>query len=126
MKFIKIIPDYSCTGLYVIQNHKFYEPLDLDSDFLLLPDSLKHKIADWQNKFDKTLDQDRPQDSCFATIEDEDNFEKTGIQIWRELITLFPNDKTSYFSIKSHKLYATVTDYLNDFPKYKTELQELI
>lgn len=82
---LKLMCDYHCSPLWE------YGGGDLvgnpDPNDLPLSDELKSALHAWAASFDRTLNDDYPPDSGFASPEDEDAFEAEGLRLWQELQT---------------------------------------
>lgn len=107
---IKIMPDYGCSPLWVINSYDFFEPIEI-KDFNNLSDPLIDRLEIWREKFDNTLNQEYPNESGFEGNLELENFEKEGVEIWKEMLIQFPKDNISFFSIKVNKLFETLSDY---------------
>ena len=114
MKYLKLSPEYQCSPLWVSSDGNFYENLSIDTS--PFNESLKNKISKWAMCFEKTLNQDYPPESGFASFGDEEEFERDGIEIWENITSHYLNEYIVIF-YKSHmlaKLYTNITDYKND------------
>jgi hypothetical protein len=74
---IKLMPDYECSPLWWDgEPGRFGD--NIDPTDIGLDDSLKADLYAWAERYDATLDQDYPPDSCFATKEDLAKFVANG------------------------------------------------
>jgi hypothetical protein len=78
-------------------------PIDLDQ--LPLTVDLKNALRAWAETYDKTLNQEYPPDSGFASPEDEAAFEAEGRRLWKDLqAQLGPEFRVSYYSSREARL----------------------
>jgi hypothetical protein len=83
MRTIKLIAEYSCFPLWEIFDDAAKE--NLDPRELPISEELKFALFDWADKFDSTLDQNYPPDSCFASKAEEEAFEEEGEMLFQQL-----------------------------------------
>ena len=105
-KIIKLMPDYDCYSVWISENGGLFEnvnPVELD-----LSNELQKKIDDWENQFELTLNKDNPLESDFSTTDDELNFEREGVSIWKEMIRQLPDEDIIYFSVIDNVTYTQV------------------
>ena len=96
------MPEYGNTVLWWTDPNRG-NPIDPDA--LPLSGELRRSLSRWAECYDRTLNQDYPPDSGFATPEEEEAFEVEGRCLWRELqAQLGPEYKVAYFSIREARL----------------------
>lgn len=100
-RVIKLQPDYGCYATWVqedaIFSNKSLSEFDISKELL-------DRIYLWENHFEATLVIDNPSGSGFKSLNEKQNFEKEGLQIWKELKKELPNYIITYFSILRNKL----------------------
>jgi hypothetical protein len=101
-KQMKLMADYGSTPLW--------EYLDGDlvdipnPDDLSLTSDLKAALHKWDAAYDRTLCQEYPPDSGFASPAEEEAFETEGRRLWRELQSqLGPGWEVSYHGELDHR-----------------------
>ena len=78
---------------------------NVDPDHLPVGSELKVSLRNWAATYDRTLNQDYPPDSGFATPEEEETFEIEGRRLWKELTdNLGPEYKVAYYSAQKLRL----------------------
>lgn len=103
MKKIKLMADYGNTVLWGCDPEEI-GPIDPDS--LPLITEMKAELLAWANAYDKTLNQEYPPDSGFASPAEEEAFEVEGRRLWRALQDQLGSDyKVVYYSSHDSKLY---------------------
>lgn len=95
MRKIKIMADYQCFPLWeaspgVIGN--------IDPDGLPISHELEINLLEWANKYDLTLDEDYPPNSCFETPAEKIAFNDQGARLAKQLQEELGNQ----FEIKIH------------------------
>jgi len=101
-KVLKLMPDYQCHPLWKAGG----EIGKVSPDELPLANDLRAALRVWASVYDKTLNQEYPPDSGFASRAEEEAFEVEGWRLWRELKTqLGPGYKVVYFSQHDRKLH---------------------
>jgi hypothetical protein len=103
MKTVKLMADYHCGPLWI------YDDGDLLANDipvgLSLTDDLKVALHNWAAAYDRTLNQDYPPDSAFASPAEEEAFEAEGRRLWKELqAQLGPGYKVVYYSDREARL----------------------
>lgn len=101
-KIIKLMPDYHCFPLWEPDSKEY----NIDPDDLPFPADLKAALRAWADAYDKTLNQEYPPDSGFASPAEEEAFEAEGRRLWSELKAQLGHEyKVVYFSQRDSKLY---------------------
>jgi hypothetical protein len=78
----------------------------IDPEHLPLSTELKADLRAWAELYDKTLSQEYPPDSGFASAEEEDAFEVEGKRLWRTLQEqLGTGYKVIYKSVRDNREY---------------------
>lgn len=102
MRLIKLMAEYGGTVLWGVA------PVDIgviDPDRLPLTTELKVALRAWADTYDKTLNEEYPPDSGFASSAEEELFETEGKRLWKELQTqLGPAYKIVYYSSRAGRL----------------------
>jgi len=106
------MPEYQCSPLWSLNSDNFFEPIELDD--LDLPDSIVVRIRAWKKLFDQTYDLNKPDESGFKNDVELEAFEKEGIEIWKQILKLFPDDDFVFFSVQRNQLYSTITGYVTE------------
>lgn len=100
MRTIKLMTDYGCFPLWGVG-----EIGNINPEHLPLTLDLKRALGVWASAYDKTLNQEYPPDSGFASPAEEEVFEVEGRRLWRTLQEqLGPAFKVVYFSNRNNKL----------------------
>jgi hypothetical protein len=100
-KVLKLMADYHCFPLWKACG----EIGNINPDDLPLANDLREDLLAWATAYDKTLNQEYPPDSGFASPQEEEAFEVEGRRLWRELQTQLGRDyKVVYFSERDRKL----------------------
>ena len=82
-KRLKLMTDSGCFPLWGDSEEGYnHDPNDLP-----LSAELKADLSSWAASYDRTLNDDYPPDSGFASPEEEDAFEAEGLRLWQELQT---------------------------------------
>ena len=106
-KYLKIMPEYGCSPLWVSDNNKTFKNLD----FRKVGSSLVNRIDVWNQLYQSTLNQEYPPESGFVNTIDIYNFEKEGIKIWKDLLNIYFNiAKIAYWSIVFSRLFFNVNE----------------
>jgi hypothetical protein len=82
-KRMKLMPDYGCSPLWEYLDGDLVD--NPSPDGLPLTDDLKAALHAWAAAYDRTLNQEYPPDSGFASPAEEETFEAEGRRLWREL-----------------------------------------
>ena len=79
---LKLMSDYHCFPLWEMQEgcYQNINPRDLP-----LSNELRSALHLWAASYDRTLNDDYPPDSGFASSQDEEAFEAEGLRLWQEL-----------------------------------------
>jgi len=106
-KYLKIMPEYGCSPLWVSDNNRTFKNLD----FRKVGSSLVNRIDVWNQLYQSTLNQEYPPESGFVNTIDIYNFEKEGIKIWKDLLNIYFNiAKIAYWSIVFSRLFFNVNE----------------
>jgi hypothetical protein len=101
-KILKLMPDYHCFPLWKTGG----EIGNVDPDDLPLTSDLKAALRVWASTYDKTLNQEYPPDSGFASPAEEEAFENEGKRLKEELGKQLGSDyMVVYFSQHDGKLH---------------------
>jgi hypothetical protein len=101
-KVLKLMPDYHCFPIWKAEG----DFGNVDPDELPVADGLKAAFRDWAATYDRTLNQEYPPDSAFASAAEREAFETEGRRLWRALQEqLGPDYKVMYFSVQDNRLY---------------------
>jgi hypothetical protein len=79
---LRLMPDYDC--------HPLWETLpggvrNVAPEDLPLSRELREALSAWAERYNATLNRDDPAASGFKTVEDERDFEATGLRLWDQL-----------------------------------------
>lgn len=97
---LKLMPDYECFALWDVDSVENINPAELP-----ISDSLKSRIARWEEAYDSTLDRDDPTSSGFRSSEDENSFDHEGQLILQQLKQELGNSyDVRYFSVVQNSL----------------------
>jgi hypothetical protein len=97
---IKLMAEYNYSPLWDMETAD-----NLDLDELPLSSSIQKKLSNWAEVYNQIINWDNPADSHFFDAASQDNFEKEGVNIWRQLQEeLSPNYQIFYFSEKQQRL----------------------
>ena len=100
-KILKLMPDYNCFPLWKIDD----ELGNVNPDDLPLSTDVKVALRTWADAYDKTLNQEYPPDSGFASPAEEEDFEAEGKRLWKVLQEqLGPDYRVAYFSNREIRL----------------------
>lgn len=103
VRTIKLMAEYGNTVLWGVDSTDIGA---IDPQHLPLTADLKAALRAWAEVYDKTLNQEYPPDSAFASPAEEEAFEVEGRRLWRELqAQLGPDYKVVYKSIQDNRLY---------------------
>ncbi|KGF34367.1 hypothetical protein [Hoylesella buccalis] len=106
-KYLKIMPEYGCSPLWVSDNNGTFKNLDIRKIGL----SLVNRIDVWNQLYQSTLNQEYPPESGFVNTIEMYNFEKEGIRIWKDLLNIYFNiAKITYWSIVFNRLFFNVNE----------------
>ena len=106
-KYLKIMPEYGCSPLWVSDNNRTFKNLD----FRKVGSSLVNRIDVWNQLYQSTLNPEYPPESGFVNTIDIYNFEKEGIKIWKDLLNIYFNiAKIAYWSIVFSRLFFNVNE----------------
>ncbi len=101
-KILKLMPDYQCFPLWKTGG----EIGNVDPDDLPLTNDLKVALRNWSACYDRTLNQEYPPDSAFASPAEEEAFEVEGRRLWQTLQEqLGPDYRVVYYSSRDNRLY---------------------
>jgi hypothetical protein len=75
MRTIKLMTDYDCFPLWEILDDGL---VNLDPRTLPISEKLICSLKNWTDKYDSTLDLSDPINSAFASIQDEESFNREG------------------------------------------------
>ncbi|HEV8269992.1 MAG TPA: hypothetical protein VGQ04_01735 [Chitinophagaceae bacterium] len=114
MKYLKLDPEYQCSPLWVSLDGEIYKNFEIDAS--PFDELLKNKIFNWAKNFEDTLNQDYPPDSGFKSVEEEEQFEQSGIDIWKDIVKSYSNlfNKVLFKSYRLQKLYSNLIEYQKD------------
>ena len=85
MRKIKISPEYGVLPIWKQDSDGMFEDIDIDDIELSFSEELKTKITEWDDLFQKTLNQDYPPDSDFGSETERQNFDQLGKIIFEEI-----------------------------------------
>ena len=106
-KYLKIMPEYGCSPLWVSDNNRTFKNLD----FRKVDSSLVNRIDVWNQLYQSALNQEYPPESGFVNTIEIYNFEKEGIRIWKDLLNIYFNiAKIAYWSIVFNRLFFNVNE----------------
>ncbi|MGK7928990.1 MAG: hypothetical protein AB4290_27765 [Spirulina sp.] len=99
---IKLMTDYYCYPLWWMGGERFG---DIDPKTLPLSQKTIASLEQWQTTYDAILDLDDPASAGFKTLQEEEEFEREGIRLWRVLQEeLEPEYTIVYFSDRLQKI----------------------
>ena len=99
---IKLMAEYNYSPLWDMETAD-----NLNLDELPLSSSIQKKLSNWAEIYNQIINWDNPADSHFFDAVSQDNFEREGVNIWRQLQEeLSPNYQIFYFSEKQQRLLA--------------------
>lgn len=102
-KKLKLMADYDCHPLWELADDDAF--CNLNPDQMKLSDELVESLHAWADRFNRTLNQEYPPNSGFATQQDEDAFETEGLRLFAKLqLELSAEYKVVYYSIKNSRL----------------------
>ena len=116
MKYLKINAEYQCSPIWVSEDGEIYNNLNIEES--PFDSNLKKVLLEWSNLFDKTLNQNYPPDSGFNSVNEEVEFEKHGLEIWKLIFDGY-NDIYSFVQYRSYLL----SNIYSDIESYKVELR---
>lgn len=93
MKTIKLMADYFCFPLWVVDP---VEVGNVNPESLPISQGLKDMLLNWAKEYDRTVDMDDPSNSGFKSQSDELKFKKTGAR----LADLLTNELGSGYVVK--------------------------
>ncbi|GCA91246.1 hypothetical protein [Microcystis aeruginosa] len=97
---IKLMAEYNYSPFWDMETAD-----NLDLDELPLSSSIQKKLSNWAEIYNQIINWDNPADSHFFDAVSQDNFEREGVNIWRQLQEeLSPNYQIFYFSEKQQRL----------------------
>jgi hypothetical protein len=97
---IKLMAEYNYSPLWDMETAD-----NLNLDELPLSSSIQQKLSNWAEIYNQIINWDNPADSHFFDAVSQDNFEREGVNIWRQLQEeLSPNYQIFYFSEKQQRL----------------------
>ena len=106
-KYLKIMPEYGCSPLWVSDNNGTFNNLYIRKIGL----SLVNRIDVWNQLYQSTLNQEYPPESGFVNTIEMYNFEKEDIRIWKDLLNVYFNiTKITYWSIVFNRLFFNVNE----------------
>lgn len=73
--------DYGCFPLWEPSSEEY----NIDPNNLPISEELKSALMNWADKYDATLNQDYPPDSCFASKAEEEAFEEESEILFQQL-----------------------------------------
>lgn len=101
-KLMKLMADYQCFPLWEALDDGTH---NVNPDDLPLTADLKSALRNWSASYDRTLNQEYPPDSGFASPAEEEAFEAEGRRLWKELqAQLDPEYKVAYYSSQQARL----------------------
>jgi hypothetical protein len=74
--------DYHCFPLWELLGDGLH---NVDPEKLDISTELRVALSNWASSYDRTLNQEYPPDSGFATPTDEEAFEAEGLRLWKQL-----------------------------------------
>jgi len=103
MTTIKIMSDYHCSPIWIKSPGGFFENVPVD--ILEVNENFKSRILEWDSIYQSTLDMDNPSKSDFPSQKDREDFEKIGLELYKELGDLLSkNYVLLYYSVIHHKV----------------------
>jgi hypothetical protein len=105
-KRIRLMPEFECWCLWNMDTAINDEEYNLDPEELPISEELKKKLSNWEDAFDKTLNQDYPPDSGFETEQEAQEFNETGWMLWEQLKKELPYVQFFYHDQKSNQLLS--------------------
>jgi hypothetical protein len=110
MAILKIMPEYGCFPIWIIGKEGFFE--NVDPAQLPISDNQKAQLHHYREQYDKTLNQDYPPDSGFASEKEAIEFEHSGIFIWQQLFNeIGAQYDISYYSVLENRVYTDIQQY---------------
>ncbi|MDY6938915.1 MAG: hypothetical protein SWY16_14740 [Cyanobacteriota bacterium] len=92
--------DYWCYPLWDCDNGGDLNPEDLE-----ISKNLKQDLKEWAETFDNILDLDDPANSGFKSIQEEEEFERRGLELWEHKKNELGDEYcVQYFSQTQHKV----------------------
>ena len=100
---LKLVTDYHCAPLWLDSTSSLWRDTDwvgpIEPEELPLSRELRAALRAWAATYDRTLNDDYPPDSGFASAAEEAAFEAEGRRLWRALrAELGPSWPVAYFS----------------------------
>jgi hypothetical protein len=99
---LRLMPDYDC--------HPLWETLpdgvrNVAPEELPLSPDLQRALSAWAERYNATLNRDDPLASGFETVDDERDFEETGLHLWERLrLEMGERTEVTYFSQRKHRV----------------------
>jgi hypothetical protein len=103
-KVLKLMADYGCFPLWEYADTDLID--NANPDAFPLTNELKAALQAWAGTYDKTLNDEYPPDSGFASPAAEDAFDAEGMRLWRALREqLGLGYKIVYYSSRDARLH---------------------
>ena len=112
--YIKISPEYGCFPIWTGDGDIYR----YNEDIVIENTAIYNRLDEWNDVFQRTLDNSYPPDSRFESAQQLYNFETEGLAIWQHILSNFPNYKVVYESIVFDKLYENPESLSNDIENY--------
>ncbi|MGB3754944.1 MAG: hypothetical protein WBA07_01035 [Rivularia sp. (in: cyanobacteria)] len=105
---IKLMADYGCYPLWWVNSEKIG---DIDPETLPLSQETINRLEKWAEMYDEILNEDEPTLSSFSSNDEQESFEKEGINLWKQLKQeLASTYEVVYFSEKLRKIIANPSE----------------
>lgn len=99
---LKLMADYSAYPIWLDEEGAGYS---IDPATLPISSELANRLLAWADIYHATLNLENPATSGFTSSQEEDEFEKEGVQLWLQLKRELGSDyEVSYFSERKRKV----------------------
>ena len=99
------MPEYECYPIWISEDGGIFE--NIDPEELRISKKLKLKILEWDTKYEKSYDKKKPINSGFKNNKTEFNFEKEGLEIWKDMCNELRGEVILYRSILNGKEFVS-------------------
>jgi hypothetical protein len=107
---LKLMADYQSFPLWEVSGR----PGNIDPTTIPLSDATRRRLHRWTEAFDRTLNDESPQDSGFRSSREAEEFDREGLELWRTLQReLGPDYEVEYFSVTSRSILRGEGDGLS-------------